>query len=298
MKEPEVPLGWHFYRAVFKAGHMAWIFAVMLLGTVQPAGGFDVPTAGRVLDARGELQQALNDFEQAQQLLTADGPQARKLFAAAAKRFENLSASGVVNGRLEFNIGNAYLQADDLGRAMLHYRRAERLIPRDPLLADNLAEAKKRCLINIAPTGRSVFLRNLLFWHYQTSFAERATLALIAYALFWIVLTVRNLAPRLSINVACLLLGGLAVGLASSLAVEQWNDRRAPAGVVTAMDVVVFKGPGTGYQRLFEQPLQPGVEFILRERRAGWWNVELPDGRAGWINESAASTVPREETLH
>ena len=44
------------------------------------------------------------------------------------------------------------------------------------------------------------------------------------------------------------------------------------------MDVAAYKGPGTGYQRKFEQPLQPGVEFTLRGRRGGWWNVELPDG--------------------
>ena len=57
------------------------------------------------------------------------------------------------------------------------------------------------------------------------------------------------------------------------------------------MDVTVYKGPGTGYQRQFEEPLQPGVEFVLREQRGGWWNVELADGKGGWIEAAAAERV-------
>jgi hypothetical protein len=78
----------------------------------------------------------------------------------------------------------------------------------------------------------------------------------------------------------------------ASVAVDRRSDRHAPEGVVTAMDVAVYKGPGTGYQRLFEQPLQPGVEFTLRERRAGWWRIELRDGQRGWISAEAAELIP------
>ena len=48
---------------------------------------------------------------------------------------------------------------------------------------------------------------------------------------------------------------------------------------------------GVWYQRRFEQPLQPGVEFALKERRGDWWNIELPDGNEGWIRKEAASLV-------
>jgi hypothetical protein len=58
------------------------------------------------------------------------------------------------------------------------------------------------------------------------------------------------------------------------------------------MDVVAYRGPGTGYSRQFEQPLQPGVEFTLRERRGGWWHVALLDGQAGWIEQSVAALIP------
>jgi len=244
------------------------------------------------IDVRADFLRALGEFDEGQRLQESDGPRARQLFRSAAKRFDAIIGSGVVNGRLEFNAGNAHLQADDLGNAMLHYLRAERLIPRDPLLADNLFTARKRCLITLPPARKSVLLRNLFFWHYETSFAERSTWALAAYVLFWGCLVLRSFVVRPWTAVVAATLGVLTLALASSLALQQWNDQKAPPGVVTGMDVVVYKGPGAAYQRLFEQPLQPGVEFTLRERRAGWWNVELPDGRAGWIDETSAAVIP------
>ena len=64
-------------------------------------------------------------------------------------------------------------------------------------------------------------------------------------------------------------------------------------GPVTGMHVAIYKGPDTGYQRQFEQPLQPGVEFTLRDRtQSGWWKVELPDGKSGWIDAGLAELVP------
>ena len=199
--------------------------------------------------------------------------------------------SGISNGPLEYNLGNCFLQSGDLGQAILHYRRAERLMPRDALLIDNLREARSRRITNIESTRRGTVLRNIFFWHFETTWTTRIVAGLLAYTLFWVLLTLRVVRRRRSItiaSVACFALLGL---LGGSILVEHWGRRNAPSGVVTAMDVVVSKGPGTGYQRQFEQPLQPGVEFHLRERRGKWWRIELPDGQSGWIEASAGDLV-------
>ncbi len=248
-------------------------------------------------ELQAEFDRALAEFDDGQQSRRIDRDQAIVLYRSAARRFENMIQRGVVNGKLEFNTGNAYLQAADVGRAILHYRRAERLIPRDPLLADNLSDARKRCLTNIPPSRRSVALQNVFFWHHQTSLRGRWRAALVFYVGCWTLLAIESFVPRRSVTITTCVLGGLSLMLFSSVAVQRWQEHHAPQGVVTSMDVVVYKGPGTGYQRLFEQPLQPGVEFTLRERRAGWWNIELPDGRPGWIDETTAALVTSEQLL-
>ena len=242
-------------------------------------------------DLRAEFADALAEFEEAQQVQPDQPDRARRLFRSAAQRFSSIIAAGVVNGRLEFNLANCYLQAGDVGQAILHYRRAQRLIPRDEMLADNLAVARSRCLTSIRPTRRSAFLRSVFFWHYQTPVGGRTQAALVLYIALWALLIVRNFIPRRAIIVSGIVCAFLAGAAACSVSTTHWSDRNAPDGVVTAMDVLVYRGPGPGYQRQFEEPLQPGVEFILRQRRADWWRIELADGKSGWIDATQAELV-------
>src|SRR5262249_59285760 len=62
-------------------------------------------------------------------------------YAEAAAQYEQILGEGLASGSLYFNLGNAYFKAGDVGRAMLNYERARRLMPGDPDLVANLAYA-------------------------------------------------------------------------------------------------------------------------------------------------------------
>lgn len=291
---------------------------LFLLGVLAPLGVYASPPS---VGLRADFDMALADFDEAQQLQLDRPDRARHLFRSAARRFDSIVAAGVVNGRLEYNLANCHLQAGDVGRAILHYRRAERLIPGNEMLADNLAVARSRCLTAIPPTPRSAFLRSVFFWHYQTSVAGRAKTALLAYIAVWVLLilysfgqatrpagavrpastagrtsivgsTFHTIFPRRMVCVAAVVCAVLAATAGVSVGMTRWSDRNIPEGVITSMDVAVYKGPGGGYKRQFEQPLQPGAEFTLRERRGGWCKIELADGKSGWIETTQVELVP------
>jgi tetratricopeptide (TPR) repeat protein len=66
--------------------------------------------------------------------------------------YENLSSR--YNMRcmtLYYNLGNAYYHTGDLGRAILYYRKAQRLAPRDRQVADNLRIAQAEAKVTIRP---------------------------------------------------------------------------------------------------------------------------------------------------
>ncbi len=237
------------------------------------------------------FDQALADFDQAQQIRPTEPAKARRLYRSAAQRFESISATGINNGKLAFNLGNCYLQAGDVGRAILNYRRAQRLIPRDPLLADNLREARSRCLTRIETARSDRVMRNLFFWHYETSFGERLFAMIVTSAMFWGLLITRCFWPRRGLTIAAIVAVLATSVFAASMTIEKWTAKSSPVGVITSMDVSVLKGPGTGYQRQFEQPLQPGVEFVLRQRRGDWWQIRVPDGKSGWIDSVSAELL-------
>lgn len=240
---------------------------------------------------RTMFEQAVAEFDEGQKVVTTQPDRARQLFRSAAQRFEGIAAAGVSNGLLEFNLGNCYLQAGDLGRAILHYRRAQRWIPRDPLLADNLALARSRCLTQIPAARGDDVLRSVFFWHYQSSTAARTRVGLVTYALAFGLLIAATLARRRFLVGLGIAVGAVALACGASITAERWSLRTAPPAVVTAMDVPVYKGPGASYQKQFEQPLQAGVECTLREKRGAWWNIELADGKSGWVESTAAETV-------
>ncbi len=241
---------------------------------------------------RDVFAQALADFDEAQEIQADKPDRARRLFRQAAQRFQSIVSGGVVNGRLEYNLANSYLQAGDLGRAILHYRRAERLIPQNHMLVENLKVARQRCLTTIQRTRRSTVIRSVFFWHFQTSLSGRMKTAVAAYLLFWLLLTLRSFVPSRSIAILAISMAVVATASTISVASSRWSDRNAPEGVVTSLDVVVYKGPGTGWQRKFEQPLQPGVEFVLQETTNGdWWELTLADGKSGWIEARHAELI-------
>ena len=272
--------------------------AVLLVAPAQAdpegevSGTFALGVPQGALAQQADFEQALADFEQAQEILKENPEGARALFREAARRFETLAAAGIVNGRLEFNLGNAWLQAGDLGRAILHYRRAERLIPADARLQDNLKLARARCLNTIRPSDRSQVLKSIFFWHHELAAGQRLRWAVLLFIGFWLLLLLRGFSVRRGLLVTAVVSILVSASLGGSAALSFWQDRQTPAGVVLALDVAVQKGPGKGYQRQFEEPLQPGVEFTLRERRGSWWQIELADGNRGWIESKTAELIP------
>ena len=212
-------------------------------------------------------------------------------FADAVRRFRQLVDDGVVNGRLEYNLGNALLQMGEVGRAILHYRAAERLIPGDPKLRHNLEYARSLTQSHIAPSGGRALSAALLGWHRHTTVRARFTVFMTAYLVFWLLLTVNLMAPRPLWWWPAAAAGVLWIACGLSVGADLLETGHHREGVVLIDDVVVRKGNSEGFEPQFQQPLHQGVEFRLLEQRPGWLSIELPDGKTGWIRADAAGLI-------
>jgi len=73
-------------------------------------------------------------FERANQLYQAGN------YAAAASLYEQLTAKGITNPDLFFNLGNAYTQTGKTEQAAESYARAAQLAPRDAQIAGRLEQ--------------------------------------------------------------------------------------------------------------------------------------------------------------
>lgn len=238
------------------------------------------------------LDEANQQFRQANEVYLTSPASAVELYRRAALRYERLVRDGGVrNGRLFYNIGNAYFRAEDIGRAILNYRRAQRYIPGDPNVAQNLAYARARRHDSFEEQQQARVLHTLLFFHYDLSPGIRATLLAIFSGLFWALAIVKLLRSR-SIPSWSLIVAGLAAAVfLGSLVADVAVSASQKPGVILSQEVIARQGDGDSYEPSFTDPLHAGTEFTLVETRPGWYRIELPDGRSCWIPASTAGLV-------
>jgi hypothetical protein len=235
-------------------------------------------------EAEALFREANRLFHQGNQSAETDSARAYELYRGAALRYERLIREGEIrNGRLYYNLGNARFQMNDLGRAILNYRRAARLLPGDDNIERNLEYARTRRLDRFDEMVETRVLKTLLFWHYDLSARVRTALFALFWAGLWCAAAVRLFRRELIPGLLPAVLGLGAAMFFGSIAAEQTPASGEAFGVVVAEETVARRGDGESYQPAFTEPLHAGVEFRLLEDRPGWRDVELPDGRTCWI---------------
>jgi len=217
-------------------------------------------------------------------------------YAPAAQAYEQLVAQGYADSALFYNLGNAYYKAGDYGRAILNYRRAQRLAPRDPDIEANLALARSRTVdrFEAVPAGNLLEQVGLAVRGW-ISFDQLALAVLAAWMLFMFLLILRlGVRPgsrwrqgwRYALAVAgvVLVVGLLATG--SYL----YAAGRPAGGVVVVSQVDVTSGPGSHY--VTEFTLHSGAEVSLLEERGNWVRLALPgQDLEGWVPASTVEDV-------
>lgn len=248
-----------------------------------------LPCAARASEPLGAerqreiLRAALDSYDQAIAVTRTNPPQAERLMREAARGFETLIDSGLRNARLEFNLGNAYYRLGDVGRAVLHLRRAERLDPALSPAVANLDFVRQRVTPHIAAAGGEQLTRRLLFWQSGTSLNARFWAAALLSSAGWLLLIARLRWRRSALGSAaatCIVLGALCGGLT---AWQLWQQQRTPDAVIVSGEPVLRQGRGEGYEPVIAEPLGPGVELQVLDRRGDWLQVRLPNAREGWL---------------
>lgn len=267
-----------------------WIFLLTLLGLAVGAVG----TAGGL--ERDEMERLCRDgeadFRLATELVRGDPQKAQDLFRRAILSYERIVRDGgVENGKLYYNIANLHFRLGDMGNAVLNYRRAEKYIPHDVNLQQNLQYARSRCLDKIEAGPEAKVYQTLFFWHYDLNLMTRFVLFLVVFNLMWVFAAIRLFRKLTWLQASILVCALLSLLLAGSVAVEAFQESRARSGVIVAKEVQGRKGDSSTFEPTFKEPLHSGVEFTLVEERKGWLHIELADGRRCWVPDSAAGLI-------
>ena len=218
----------------------------------------------------------------------------REEYAEAAQRYEALIGLGYRAAAVHYNLGNAYLESGDLGRAILNYLRAEELSPRDPDILANLDIARNRTVDQLQAEGDSLVASISDFGRRWATTGEFGVAAFLLWAAS--ALAAGTLILRPAIRRRELLRSGAIVAFAAMLVPlvlllsMLYSNPYDNTGVVTDETVEVLSGPGPQYAKEFA--LHSGAQVRLVDSRHGWLQVALPGGELqGWAPAHAMEAV-------
>jgi tetratricopeptide (TPR) repeat protein len=218
-------------------------------------------------------------------------------FEQAAQGYQQLVDQGFNDSALLYNLGNAYFKQGDYGRAILNYRRAEQLAPRDPDIEANLYLARAQTIDQLEDVANdegffSSVVKLTQGWLTLDELAKAALGLWVVFALLLIAFTSSKKGSTLRESLGYVLVVTLflmtvgIVGLGSRLYLE--NTR--PEAVVVAHEVNVTSGPGSQY--VTEFTLHGGTEVSLVENRENWVRLALASGELqGWVPAGAVEPV-------
>jgi tetratricopeptide (TPR) repeat protein len=238
------------------------------------------------------FNQANDAFRQANST-TEDTDKANSFYEKAILGYEKIIREGhTENPKLYYNLANAYLLKGDIGRAILDYKRAEKLDKSDSDIQKNLAFARSRRVDKVEIKTEKQILQTLVFWHYDFSMRTKFVVTCVCFAVFCLVLTVMIWSGRNALLTTTMIVSVvLLFCFIGSLAVDEYSQAAKLSGVIVSPEVVAYQGDGQNYPPSFKAPLHAGTEFELIERRPGWFHIKLADGSDGWIQQNTAEII-------
>jgi tetratricopeptide (TPR) repeat protein len=209
-------------------------------------------------------------------------------FAEAAAAFSKVAGEGIKNGKLYYNLGNAYLKNGDIGNAMLWYERALKLLPHDPDLKFNFEYAQS--LTKDEKGDKELpLVRILFFWKYLLSRAQIQWAAIIFNLIFWVLMTIRLIRRKNRFQTIGHLI--LTLGLIFTLTAV-YNDYESTFikdAVILPAKVSIRSGLTDDATELFV--LHAGAKVRIDKEKDDYIRIAFSDGKIGWIKKSYAGVI-------
>ncbi|MEY3211279.1 MAG: hypothetical protein RIT28_1760 [Pseudomonadota bacterium] len=202
-------------------------------------------------------------------LVAGDYAEATRLHVAAVN-------AGEVSGDVYYNLGVSLYREDAIPEAILAWRRAAVLAPRDGDILLNLDHARRRTQDRVEAPA----LDSWMFWRSSFSFSEQGWAAALCLSALGALGALWRLRPDAPVGIPALLIGVPAVAFCVSTAAELQALGDRPDAVVLVTEIPV-RSEGAGGVVLFT--LHAGAEVNVRERVGAQALIALPDDRVGWV---------------
>ena len=217
-------------------------------------------------------------------------------YTKAISEYNKILAQGYESGPVYYNIADAYFKSGKLGKAILNYKRAKRLMPRDADLAANYKFAMAKVQAKITPN------KGIWAWSPLRIFSENFTineLSLLASGMYVVIVFLLFIAAIRSQRSGYLKLAIMLISICfviTSAVLWRKASRGRSGGVVVVSRAEALFGPFDSATKFFT--LHEGVSVTILKSKADWYKVRRTDGKVGWVKKNAIERIcPEKMTM-
>ena len=200
----------------------------------------------------------------------------------AAEIFLQVAEAPVENGELYYNLGNAFYKKGDLGRSVLWYERALKLMPTDPDLQFN-HQLVTGLVVDKADNRSNPLADVFLFWKHRMSRQATVWSAVLLFAAFTWLSLVRIVKPSRSLKYTERTALAFSLVFIVSASYDFYSDRFNRQAVVVSQEAVVRSGLSDDATELFR--LHDGTKVSVREELRGYVKIRFSDDKVGWVDK-------------
>jgi len=228
-----------------------------------------------------------------QDKVAADSAYVSGDYIQAISLYESMLAEGE-SSEVYYNLGNSYFKADMIGKAILNYERALLLSPGNSDYRANLDIARSKTqdnLVSVPDVFFVVWFRSLI---NMLSVRQWSYIGICMFLLLLICLGCYFFARTVGLKKVGFILASsffLLTILANLFAYTQKNKLiHRDNAIVLSPSITVRSTPSESGTSLFI--LHEGSKVKIKDdSMREWKEIQLPDGKVGWIPESAMEII-------
>ncbi len=211
-----------------------------------------------------------------------------KDYDKAISLYNKIINSGWESGAIYYNLANSYFRKGDIGRAILNYERARRLIPADSDLNYNLRYARSLVAMKIHTPKYNLIHRFIKKISNRYSRDFFAWLMIISILIMSIYVLIASYFKFLHKNIYLIV---FVFFLLFSLCLYIFTYK---LNVENKLAVVLKKTDARFEPRLDSTvhfKLYPGLELKVLKQEGRWAKISREDGKRGWIPKDCFEQV-------